>query len=370
MRRSVLTGRRLLLPLLVGCTPSPQGRPGQDPQVAERPTAPVVVASIPSAPPAVPDAGAVDMDPSIEALARPYARSDPRVLYTWTTPEQLAELKSGSAVLSRDRSKAHGHANVDHYLSLHAYRKAGGKTSLGWTAGVLFREAFARKRFAWITALGTARGLGGAPYGSVLMRITLRPEAIHVNVRGITFAADGKNLPMSELARFAPRIGAALFETREYREYIVPNESMIAEIAVGTPEIAKELADERYLLAEVRKDLAASGRLNPAARGLFAGKLPSTVAELVAYEDALEKVAASFVREPYVRRLEGIPFTLGDVRPALPLLCRETGRQAVPTDPTFPQPLVRLACSPGDICVQGGSPRDPYCEPLPSPFEQ
>jgi hypothetical protein len=369
MRRSVLTGRRLLLPLLVGCTPSPQGRPGPEPQVAERPTASVVVASIASAPPAVPDAGAVNEDPSIEALARPYARRDPRVLYTWTTSEQLAELKSGSAVLSRDRSKAQGHANVDHYLSLHAYRKSTARTPLAWTAGVLFRAAFARKRFAWTTALGTVRGLGGAPYGTVLMRITLRPEAIHVNVRGATFAADGKNLPMSDLARYAPRIGAAFFDTHEYREYIVLNESMIAEIAVGTPEIEKELADERHLLAEARKVLADSGRLHPAAHGLFAGKVPGTVAELAAYEDALEKVAAQFVRDPFVRRLESIPFTLGDVRPPLPLLCRESGRQALPTDSTFPQPMFRLTCTPGDVCVQSGSSRDPFCEPSPAPFE-
>ncbi|NOU27468.1 MAG: hypothetical protein HOO96_06115 [Polyangiaceae bacterium] len=378
MRRSVLTGRRLLLPLLVGCTPSPQGRPGPEPQVAERPTAPVVVASIPSAPAAVPDAGAVNVEASIEALARPYARSEPRVLYTWTTPEQLAELKGGTAVLSRDSSKVQGHANVDHYLSLHAHRKTRAKTPLGWTASVLFQKAFARKRFAWITALGTVRGLGGAPYGSVLMRITLRPEAIHVNVRGTTFSADGKDLPMSDLARYAPRIGAAFFDTREYQEYFVPNESMIAEIAVGTPDIEKELADERHLLAEVRRELVASGRLHPAAHVLFAGKVPATVAELVAYEDALEKVAASFPREPFVRRLESAPSSLGEarasgasseLRPPLALLCRESGRQALPSDSSFPQPMFRLTCTPGDVCIQSGSSRDPFCEPSPSPFE-
>lgn len=365
----MLTGRRLLLPVLVGCTPSPQAGSKAEPQVAERPTAPVVVASIASAPPTMPDAGAANDGPSIEALVRPYAQREPRVLYTWTTPEQLAELKSGSPVLSRDRSKTQGHANVDHYLSLHAHRAAGAKKPAGYAANVLFRAAFARKRFAWTTALGTVRGLGGAPYGSVLMRITLRPEALRVDVRGSTFAVDGKTLPMSELARYAPRIGAVFFDTNHYREYFVPNESMIAEIAVGTPELEKELADERHLLAEVRKDLAASGRLHPAAHVLFAGDLPLTVAELVAYEDALEKVAASFVRAPFVRRLEGIAFTLGDVRPPLPPLCRETGRQAMPTDSTFPQPIYRLTCSPGDLCAQGGSSRDTFCEPLPSPFE-
>ncbi len=363
------TGRRLLLPLLVGCTPSPQSRSEPQQPSTSGTTAPVIVASIPSAAPAVADAGGVSPEPSLEGLVRPYASRNPRVLYTWTTPEQLAELKAGAAVLSRDSSKVHGHANVDHYLSLHAHRKTGATTALGYTANVLFRKAFARKRFAWTTALGTVRGLGGAPYGSVLMRITLRPEALHVDVRSTHFVADGQDLPMADLARYAARIGAAFFDTRDYREYIVPNESMIAEIAVGTPDIEKELAAERYVLAEARKAFAASGQLHPAARALFAGKAPATVAELVAYEDALEKVAASFPREPFVRRLERPPFSLGNVRPPLALLCRESGRQALRTDSTFPQPMYRLNCTPDDVCSQRGTSRDPYCEPSPSPFE-
>lgn len=364
----MVAGRRLLLPVLVGCTPSPQGSSRTEPAVAESPAAPVVVATVPGATPP-PDGGGVTLEPSLEVLMRPYALREPRVLYTWTTPEQLAELQGGGAVLSRDRSKAHGHANVDHYLSLHAHRAGGAKKPVGYAAGVLFRQAFARKRFAWTTALGTVRGLGGAPYGSVLMRITLRPDAIHVNVRGNSFAVSGKDFPMSELARYAPRIGAAFFDTREYREYILPNESMIAEVAVGTPELEKELADERHLLAELRKAFAASGALHPAAPALFAGKVPSTVAEVVAYEEALEKAAAGFVRAPFVRAVEGVAFTLGDLRPPLPLLCRESGRQALPTDSTFPRPMFRLTCTPDDLCAQGGGLRDPYCEPVPSPFE-
>jgi hypothetical protein len=135
---------------------------------------------------------------------------------------------------------------------------------------MLFTTTYAKSRFAWPAPWATVRGWPDETYGNYLVRITLKPHAIIVamsSMFGITGARDLANRPIAldEVRRHPERIAAVYFTSRTdlpvaegvllpsstYREFVVCNESMVESWAVGTDDIARELADEAALLEEV-----------------------------------------------------------------------------------------------------------------------
>ena len=92
-------------------------------------------------------------------------------LYTWTSKEQIGQLRNNKTLLIKSKSDTKGKANYD--LALEA-KKAKGDS----TAAFLLRECFAKKRFAWPHSWATVRGYPGENYGDQLLKITFKDDAI------------------------------------------------------------------------------------------------------------------------------------------------------------------------------------------------
>ncbi|MDI3289296.1 hypothetical protein [Polyangium sp. 15x6] len=192
----------------------------------------------------------------------PYAVTDGsiarRVLYTWTTREQIAALEKDRVLLTRTESPEHGASYFDQML----HARAVAKDPL---AEVLRTTPFARARYAWTAPWATTFGLGGESYGDRLLRVTLKQDAWvavlmtskkNLEVRDLA----GKPVPIADALAHPERIAAVYFahdtpvtgyaasmagpeERVGYREYVLCNESMIESWSIRTPEIRKELLD-------------------------------------------------------------------------------------------------------------------------------
>jgi hypothetical protein len=203
-----------------------------------------------------------------------YAR---RTLYTWTTREQVDELRKTKQLLVRDESPLHGATYYEQVV--HALATRGDAI-----ARLLDTTAFAKSRFAWHAPWATRRGWPGEDYGDQLVQITLRPESyvLALSTRDAAFTAtDLKHAPvaLADVAAHPERIAAVYFvsdvddpaatiprPSATFREVVVCNESMIESWAVGTDDIASELAREAAALDKLARALhAASAPPDPIA---------------------------------------------------------------------------------------------------------
>ncbi len=334
-------------------TPPPPAPAG----VLDVDAAAVVVAPPPSDDDAGAAAGAVAA--RREALAARYlAPSTARVLYTWTTPEQLAALRAGERVLSRESSPDKGYAGFDHLVSQLAHQP--GVDENREVPELLFHAGYAKKRFAWHTAFGAILGLGAGPYGSVLLRMTLKPSAVISEFVAETVRVDGKTMPARELAKFPERLGAIYYEGPGYHEIVLPNESMIEEVTANTDTIRRELEDELFFLQGIREDELRTRELAHA----FVGAPPYSVEALEPYVTRLRAFLDQMPAEAFVRR-PNVPFQLGAKRAQLPF-CRATGRKRVAThDISHPVYVVQVQCAPADAC----RPNHDVCRPVPRAFQ-
>lgn len=156
-----------------------------------------------------------------------------RRLYTWTTGAQMAGIRAGGALLTRSVSPERG---VSIYDSVVADLAARGDR----TAQTLALPRLRRARFAWLHPWPTRMGWEGEEYGDHLLRVELRADAWTVRLTGSgTFSAmdmRGEAVPLEEVSRHPERIGAVYFIRDgasvggggRYREYVLPNERMIA----------------------------------------------------------------------------------------------------------------------------------------------
>ena len=108
---------------------------------------------------------------------------------------------------------------------------------------VLLNPPFHRVRYAWSAPWATRMSSDDDPYGDVLVRIELKPEAIVVAYhplrdtgrRWAFFGPDGRELSSAEAMASAGRIGA-IYHSRDIagmnqlsmREFLVCNEAMVA----------------------------------------------------------------------------------------------------------------------------------------------
>jgi hypothetical protein len=199
-------------------------------------------------------------DPASEAaaaLARDALHHDRfarGTLYTWTTADQIAELRRSSQLLVRDESPVHGASYLDQILYVLAQR---GEP----VAKLLYTTAFAKMRFAWHTPWGTRAGWPTEQYGDQLIRVTLKPDALIVSLSAATGVFEARNLrneavPLTAVLANPERIAAIYFvsdahaapgpgmlrPTTSFREVALCNESMIQSWEVGTDRIVHELA--------------------------------------------------------------------------------------------------------------------------------
>lgn len=218
------------------------------------------VAPVPVATDADPEAVLSAMRPLVvtgDKIAR-------RVLFTWTTDEQIAELARTKVLLTRDESPAHGQA--------HAHAVLDELATKGDDAATLLRTApFRRARFAWPTAFAAMLGWEGETYGGRLVKVVLKPEAILAVLRvgdagpePIAFVdAQDREVTRAEVKAQPERVAAIYFEHHAapgarpgaYREYVISNESMIESWSVGADDARLELAAEAAALDALAEHL-------------------------------------------------------------------------------------------------------------------
>ena len=255
---------------------------------------------------------------ALRADALTHDRFARRTLYTWTTRDQLKEIRRGKRLLLREISPTRGASYVDQVL----YGLAQGGDPL---AKILWTTTYAKMRFAWHAPWATRLGWEGEDYGRELIRITLEPDAIIVHLstaRGFVGARDLNNqpVPLDKVIATPRRIAAIYFvseagagkhgnfpdPTATYRELVLCNESMIESWVIGGDEIELEAEREAARLEALARHLrsrpgpppatppiaAAWARPAPTPEGAYAAALAFANAKYRLDPDALEALAA------------------------------------------------------------------------------
>jgi hypothetical protein len=181
-----------------------------------------------------------------------------RVLYTWTTPEQLAELRRDRVLLTRTETPGLGRGYA--FTSIDALA-ARGDAPENQLLAMLSRDLFRKVRYAWPHPWATRQGWPGEDYGDALVRVVLKPDAWIVVVhddRGMAVIdLDNQPVPIADALAHPERIAAVFFVKTDvtgngsffecsggYREFIIGNEAMIEEWSVATDEIRARLEED------------------------------------------------------------------------------------------------------------------------------
>lgn len=200
-----------------------------------------------------------------------------RVYYSWTTREQAADLAKTKKLLVKgpkdmkdlnvfeDAVKAATALPLSHRIST-----------------ALSKPPLDKRRYAFQNAVGWAQGIAGKPYGTVVVRITLRPEAVLLSLGGEVapllspYAAwdlEGKAVDGKDVEAHPERIAGVLHVSHDpsgapFREVVLVNEGMIASWEIGTDEVMAELRDEAKALRKVVPLAPDNARINPQEVGL------------------------------------------------------------------------------------------------------
>jgi len=199
--------------------------------------------------------------------------------YTWTTKEQIDELRKQPTLLTRSQTKKGELSLFDLALRDTSFNKYP-------IAKVLSQDKFKNKRFGWTNAWAIAMGWQKEQYGDQLLKITLKDDAIigsfNQNNKEHPFAffdMQGDSLPIDfaiknqdkiavmyhisnrKFKRTAPKYGKRYNSTTrhwnkfkfqevyaEFREYVIMNEAMIKSWSYGAQDISAELNSEIAIL--------------------------------------------------------------------------------------------------------------------------
>ncbi|HET7543403.1 MAG TPA: hypothetical protein VFK05_26195 [Polyangiaceae bacterium] len=197
----------------------------------------------------------------------------PREFYSWTTDEQVAELRAGGPLFSRSESPGKGRGLAMTQLAEFAAKGTEPGHAL---AGTLANTVFAKLRFSWPNPWATLLGFPGESYGNQLLRVTLRPEAwiASFSERGGFSVYDSNNqrVDMQIAAASPERIGAVYFESDSvegsnycgtysygavaFREFVLGNLQMVQSWSLATPEISARLQADIAVLQAFAAELA------------------------------------------------------------------------------------------------------------------
>jgi hypothetical protein len=180
-------------------------------------------------------------------------------LYSWTTAEQVNEIRAGKVLLTRSEREGLGPGFA--FAQLQQFSSIQGPQ--GELAALLTSEPFAKGRYAWPNPWATRMGWPGETYGNQLLRMVLKPEAwLAVFRRGTLSVLDSAQQEVSVADALAnPGRLAGFYFIKDaasggascgtfsgggssYREFIVSNESMIEEWSLGTEAIRQRLLDD------------------------------------------------------------------------------------------------------------------------------
>jgi hypothetical protein len=194
-------------------------------------------------------------------MRAPFARE----LYSWTTPEQIAEIREQGRLLTRDGRTGLGPGYAVERLAEYATVEG----PVGELAKVLTGEDFALVRYAWLHPWATRMGWPGETYGGELLRIVLREEAwIAIFAQGTLTVVDANQatIPLDRALQEPQRIAGFFFLKDSsaggpfcgsfsgggniYREFVIGNEAMIEEYSFGTETILARLQSDIALLEQ------------------------------------------------------------------------------------------------------------------------
>lgn len=200
-----------------------------------------------------------------------------RVLYSWTTLDQIAELRRNRILLTRSESPKHGASFLDQVLHATAKATAGQSAATGEAiqlAELLYRDGFAKMRFGWPYAWATRAGWPREQYGDQLIRVTLRSDAWIARVSTsapdiVVHDLDDKPIATADVIAHPERIAAiyfvsdhgqpsairALHPFAAFREFALCNESMIEQWEIASEPSARELTREADLLDAIASEL-------------------------------------------------------------------------------------------------------------------
>jgi hypothetical protein len=191
----------------------------------------------------------------------PPALGAPLVFYSWTTDEQIAELRGGGPLFSRSERTDRGRGNA--LESLAQLGLSSGE--LGQLASRMSQELFTEARYAWTNPWATRMGWPGEQYGNRLIRVELLANAWIAHFDGTDLwitDETGTYVSTTEALANLTRIGAIYFNRGPsaggpqcttlgasgggsgYREVILGNLAMVKRWGVGTTAIAARLAQD------------------------------------------------------------------------------------------------------------------------------
>lgn len=190
-----------------------------------------------------------------------------RVLYTWTTDDQIDQLRTHKVLLTRKRSPQKGMARFDRTI----------QGQEGAVETLLQKAGWDRRRFAWPNAWATVGGWQRETYGDRLVRIQLREDAIIGIYEAYTdkpwrFVSMSDEPVAVETVLARPEMLAAVYHLSDidsygmdtfasaslFREYVIVNELMIESWSIGTQAIVDEIRDGAALLQAFRQVLGRS----------------------------------------------------------------------------------------------------------------
>jgi hypothetical protein len=201
-----------------------------------------------------------------------------RIFYSWTTEEQVAELRAGGPLFSRTERPGMGRGQLFDEL-----------TDLGQAGATLENElarelasgAFAKARYAWTNPWATVMGFPGESYGNELLRIELLDEAwiaFFANGNLRVFDLQNNEVPLQTAYDNPGRIGAIYYESRAeagnrycgtfsqggvgYREFALGNIDMVKRWSLATPEIAERLKSDIAELEKLQTQIVCFGDLS------------------------------------------------------------------------------------------------------------
>lgn len=240
--------------------------------------------------------------------------AEQRVLYTWTTEEQIAELRAGTPLLSRTEREGLGPGAAYEYFASASETNA--------VAALLSQERFAPARHAWLHPWATRMGWPGESYGDQLIRIVLKPDAWLVKVVGGQFTVwdlSGTQLDEQQALDNPDRIGVVYFQKdyhlggtdcgtfgargkNGFREYILNNPAMIESWSHGTTEILERLQADLALVKEFARRIRACPETHGWERWsgeIICGDFNRDFrTELGAYEQALALTSEYYLPQP------------------------------------------------------------------------
>ena len=250
------------------------------------------------------------------------AQAARRELYSWTTDEQVAELRKDKLLFTTTETAGLGPGFAFTYLQQLASDQTDPERAQ--LAGILAGDLFSKKRYAWPEPWATRMGWPGEDYGSNLLRIVLKPRAwLALIVGGQIIVVDQDNAPVTPAAAIAnPERLGAIFYWKDgalgggqcggsfanggngYREFILGNPAMVEEWSLATPQIRERLVANidqlTRLLTQIRSCPTTSGAASWNLSVTCAWDMPGLApfSDLTAYEQALAIPSENYLPVP------------------------------------------------------------------------